>query len=321
MTDTARFDIVGVGLNATDTLLVVPHFPAYAGKAPFHQEILSPGGQVASAVVTCASLGLKTKYIGTVGDDERGRIQMESLQAAGIDVEHVQVRKGCANQSAYIIIDRTTGERTVLWRRDDCLRIDPAEIAPEQITCARLLHIDGHDTQAVEHAARIARGAGMPVTVDVDTIYHGFDKVLPHVDYLIASSEFPVQWTNQSDPFRALEMIQQEYKMRVAAMTLGAHGALALEAGKFVYSPAFVVNCVDTTGAGDIFHGAFCYAVLQRMPMREALDFSNAMAALNCMALGARGGIRGLQEVRAQMARAERRSRQEFEIRGTGSAS
>jgi sulfofructose kinase len=230
----------------------------------------------------------------------------------------VQVRAGCANQSAYIIIDQTTGERTVLWRRDDCLRIAPSEITPEQITCARLLHIDGHDTAAVEQAARIAREAGMPVTVDVDTIYHGFDRVLPHVDYLIASSEFPVQWTNQTDPFKALETIQQEYKMRVAAMTLGAHGALALENGKFVYAPAFVVNCADTTGAGDVFHGAFCYAVLQRMPMREALDFSNAMAALNCMAIGARGGIRGLEEVRALMARAERRSRPEFEIHGTG---
>ena len=317
MNQATRFDVVGVGLNATDTLLVVPHFPAYAGKAPFQQEILSPGGQVASAVVTCASLGLKTKYIGTLGDDERGRIQMESLRAAGIDLEHVQVRQGCANQSAYIIIDRTTGERTVLWRRDDCLRIEPSQIAPEQITCARLLHIDGHDTQAVEHAARIARGAGMPVTVDVDTIYHGFDRVLPHVDYLIASSEFPVQWTNQSDPFRALEMIQQEYRMRVAAMTLGAHGALALEAGKFVYSPAFVVNCVDTTGAGDIFHGAFCYAILQRMPMREALDFSNAMAALNCMSLGARGGIRGIDDVRNLLARAERRAHPDFEQRAT----
>jgi sulfofructose kinase len=318
MNRTPKFDVVGVGLNATDTLLVVPHFPAYAGKAPFTQETLSPGGQVASAMVTCASLGLKTKYIGTVGDDERGRIQMESLETSGIDLKHVQVRAGCANQSAYIIIDQTTGERTVLWRRDDCLRIAPSEITPEQITCARLLHIDGHDTAAVEQAARIAREAGMPVTVDVDTIYHGFDRVLPHVDYLIASSEFPVQWTNQTDPFKALETIQQEYKMRVAAMTLGAHGALALENGKFVYAPAFVVNCADTTGAGDVFHGAFCYAVLQRMPMREALDFSNAMAALNCMAIGARGGIRGLEEVRALMARAERRSRPEFEIHGTG---
>ena len=316
-----KFDVVGVGLNATDTLLLVPHFPAYAGKAPFTEEIVSPGGQVASAMVTCASLGLKTKYIGTVGDDERGRIQLASLQGSGIDLEHVQIRKGCANQSAYIIIDRATGERTVLWRRDDCLRITPAEITPEQITCARLLHIDGHDTAAVEHAARIARAAGIPVTVDVDTIYHGFDRVLPHVDYLIASSEFPIQWTNESDPFRALEMIQKEYKMRVAAMTLGAHGSLALEDGKFVYSPAFVVNCVDTTGAGDVFHGAFCYAVLEGMPMRESLDFSNAMAALNCTALGARGGIRGRAEAMSLMSRAERRSRPEFNIRGTGAAS
>src|SRR5258707_2651381 len=315
MNQAKRFDVVGVGLNATDTLLVVPRFPAYAGKAAFTQEILSPGGQVASAMVTCASLGLRTKYIGTLGDDERGRIQMESLLTSGIDLEHVQVRQGCANQSAYIIIDQTTGERTVLWRRDDCLRISPSEIKPEQITCARLLHIDGHDTPAVEHAARIAREAGMPVTVDVDTIYHGFDRVLPYVDYLVASSEFPVQWTNESDPFKALQMIQREYQMQVAAMTLGAHGALALAEGRFLYSPAFVVNCVDTTGAGDVFHGAFCYAVLQDMPMADALDFSNAMAALNCTALGARGGIRGLDEARRLMARAERRAQPDFASR------
>jgi sulfofructose kinase len=310
-----EFDVVGVGLNATDTLLVVPHFPAYAGKVPFQEEILSPGGQVASAMVCCARLGLRTKYIGTLGDDERGRIQMASLSGSGVNLDHVQVRKGCPNQSAYIIIDGSTGERTVLWSRDDCLRLEPEEIAPEQITCARLLHIDGHDTPAVAHAARIARRAGIPVTVDVDTIYHGFDEVLPNVDYLITSSEFPAAWTNERDPFRALELIQNEYHMRCAAMTLGAHGSLARVDGRFVYSPAFVVNCVDTTGAGDVFHGAFCYAVLEGLAMRDALDFSNAMAALNCMAIGARGGIRGLDEVRGLIGRAERRSHPEFAAR------
>jgi sulfofructose kinase len=151
--------------------------------------------------------------------------------------------------------------------------------------------------------------------VDVDTIYHGFDRVLPHVDYLVASSEFPPAWTGQNDPFKALELMQREYGMKVAAMTLGAHGALARENGEFFYSPAFVVNCVDTTGAGDVFHGAFCYAVLQEMPMRDALEFSNAMAALNCTALGARGGIRGLEEIRGLMARAERRVHPEFAAR------
>src|SRR3954453_13960837 len=112
----AEFDVVGVGLNATDTLLLLPHFPAYAGKVPFEEEILSPGGQVASAMVTCAKLGLRTKYIGTVGDDLRGEGQMESLRGSGINLDHVQQRKNCPNQSAYILIDRTTGERTVLWR-------------------------------------------------------------------------------------------------------------------------------------------------------------------------------------------------------------
>jgi sulfofructose kinase len=308
-----EFDVVGVGLNATDTLILLSRFPAYAGKVAFEREMLSPGGQVASAMVTCAKLGLRVKYIGTVGDDQRGRIQLASLRETGINLDDVEVRTNCANQTAYILIDQTTGERTVLWKREDCLRLDPQSITEEKISNARLLHIDAHDTPAVARAAEIARRHHIPVTVDVDTIYHGFDRVLPHVDYLVASSEFPVQWTNERDPFRALEMIQEEYHLPVAAMTLGAQGSLARTHGRFIYSPAFVVNCVDTTGAGDVFHGAFCYAVLQNMPMREALEFSNAMAALNCTALGARGRISTVEEARALMFRAERRSHHDYE--------
>jgi sulfofructose kinase len=302
------FDVVGVGLNATDTLLVVSHFPAYGGKVPFLQEILSPGGQVASAMVACSKLGLRTKYIGTIGDDERGRIQMESLLGSGIDLTHVQRRRNCGNQSAYIIIDQSTGERTVFWSRPECLAITPEEITPEQITCARLLHIDGHDSLAAAHAAKLARENGIPVTLDVDTVYPGFENVLPQVDYLVASSEFPGRWTRIDDPFRALEKIQKDYGMRVAGMTLGAHGALARVDGEFVYAPAFVINCVDTTGAGDVFHGAFCYAVLQDMPIDEALRFSNAMAALNCLGVGARGHIGDLGEVHRLIEHGERRS-------------
>jgi sulfofructose kinase len=295
------FDVVGVGLNATDTVLIVPRFPAYGGKEPFTREFYSVGGQVATAVVTCARLGLRAKYIGTVGDDERGRIQMESLRASGIDLEHVQLRKNCPNQSAYIVVDESTGERTIFWNRPDCLTLSPEQITPEQISCARLLHIDGHDTPAVEHAARIARARNIPVTVDVDTIYAGFDRVLPLVDYMVASAEFPARWTGIEDPLDALTTIQRSAGMRVAAVTLGAHGALAYTEGRFHYSPAFAVNCIDTTGAGDVFHGAFCYAVLQRMPIADALEFSNAMAALNSTALGARGRIAGVEEARRFM--------------------
>ena len=309
---TPAFDLLGVGLNATDTLILVEHFPAYAGKVPFTREILSPGGQVASAMVAAAKLGLRVKYIGTVGDDERGCVQLASLRETGINLDDVEVRENCPNQTAYIVIDQSTGERTVLWSRPDCLRLQPESITPEKIACARMLHIDAHDTPAVEKAARIARSHGIPVTVDVDTIYHGFDRVLGSIDYLVASSEFPSQWTSERDPFRALELIQEEYGMRVAAMTLGAHGALARAEGRFIYSPAFVVNCLDTTGAGDVFHGAFCYAVLQGMSLGETLEFSNAMAALNCTQVGARGGIASEDEARTLMMRTDRRSNRDF---------
>ncbi|MCU1329588.1 MAG: PfkB domain protein [Bryobacterales bacterium] len=307
-----QFDIVGVGLNATDTMLKVPHFPAYGGKVPFHGEEYSVGGQVATAIVACARLGLRSKYIGTIGDDERGKIQLDSLLTSNVNIDHVQLRKNCPNQSAYIIIDEATGERTVFWSRPDCLTISPEEITEDQIVSSRMLHIDGHDTRAVEHAAGIARSHGIPVSVDVDTIYAGFDKVLPYVDYLIASSEFPGRWTGIEDPFEALKGIQQRFGMKVAAMTLGAHGALALIEGRFVYSPGFVVNCLDTTGAGDVFHGGFCYAVLQGMPIDEALTFSNALAALNCTAIGARGRLSTVAEATTLATRGERRIQQDI---------
>ena len=309
-----QFDLVGVGLNATDTLLLVSKYPALGGKVAFEQEILSPGGQVASALATCGKLGLRTKYIGAVGDDERGRIQMASLRDAEMNLDDVEIRAGCPNQSAYIVIDQSTGERTIFWHRPDCLSIDPAQITPEKIVGARMLHVDAHDTPAVARAARIAREHGIPVSVDVDNVYPGFDQVLASVDYLVSSTEFPERWTGERDPFRALERIQNEYGMRVAAMTLGPHGALAREGGKFVYSPGFVVNCVDTTGAGDVFHGAFCYSVLKGSTVRDALEFSNAMAALNCTRLGARGGIATADEARALAQRGERRSHPDFKL-------
>ena len=310
--DIAGFDIVGIGLNATDTVIKVPHFPAYGGKVPFHGEFTSAGGQVASAIVACAKLGLKAKYIGAIGDDDRGRLQLESLRTAGINIDHVRHRPNCGTQTAFIVIDESTGERTVFWSRPEGLKLTPEEITPDQILCARLLHIDGHDTPAMEHAASIARAHNIPVTVDVDTIYAGFDRVLPHVDYLIASSEFPGRWTGIDDPFEALETIRARFNMKLAGMTLGAHGALTLTEDGFTYSPAFVVNCIDTTGAGDVFHGAFCYSVLQQMPLAEALDFANAMAALNCTAAGARGGIATLRDAQHLIKTGSRRSQPEI---------
>jgi len=300
-----RFDVLGIGLNATDTLILLEHFPPYAGKVPFGRELLSPGGQVATAVIACARLGLSTKYVGTIGDDYKGSLQRQSLEGTGVDISGLIVRECCPNQTAYILIDQQTGERTVLWHRAEPLRLRPDEIHEEDIAASRLLHIDGYDLEAAAYAASVARQNGVSVSVDVDTVYPGFESVLKSVDYLVAGSGWPEKWTGKKDPFQALTQLQQQYGMRVAATTLGHSGALALKDGQWFYSPGIQVNCVDTTGAGDVFHGAFCYGVICGMFIDEALAFSNAAAALNCTAIGARGHLPSVPEIRSLLAEAE----------------
>lgn len=309
------FDLVGVGLNATDTAIIVAKYPEYNTKSAFLEERMEAGGQVATAVIACRTLGARCKYIGTVGDDERGRFQMNSLQTSGVDISGVRVVPGCPNQTAYIIIDRRTGERTILWHRDDRLALRPEWLDRAQVCSGRVLHVDGHDVEATAAAASWAREAGIPVTCDVDTLYENMDRLMQHVDYFIASASFPEAYTGESDPFKALEILRGEFGMRVAAMTLGADGVLALSDSGFLYSAAYEVNAVDTTGAGDVFRGAFGYALLQEWPLQQALDFSCAMAALNCIQVGARGGIAALPEVLRLMETAPRHVNREYLVR------
>jgi sulfofructose kinase len=309
------FDMVGLGLNATDTAILVPQYPEYTSKLAFLEERVEAGGQVATAVIACQTLGKRCKYIGSVGDDERARFQMRSLEASGVDTGHVRVVPGCPNQTAYIIIDRRTGERTVLWYRDPRLAMTPGMLDRAAVCSGRLLHVDGCDVEANAEAAKWAREAGIPVTSDVDTLTRNLDRLLEHVDYFIGSANLPGDYTGQPDPFRALETLRGEFGMRVAAATLGADGVLALGDSGFHYSPAYDVNAVDTTGAGDVFRGAFCYAMLEGWPLGRALDFSCAMAALNCTRMGARGGIATLPQVLELMETAPRRVNPEYQVR------
>lgn len=295
----SRLDVVGVGLNATDTVIRVHEFPALGGKERLLSSSMQAGGQVATALVTCRRLGLRARYIGKFGDDYAGRFQRASLRREGIDIRHTRVARGAPNQLAYIIVDEKTGERTVFWDRDPRLAVAPADFSAEAVCSARALHLDGCDVEACCQAARWAKAAGIPVVADLDTVYKKVEKLFPLIDYLIASANFLPALTGDRDPFRVLEYMAREFRIPSPGMTLGRDGALVLSKGRFHYSPGFVVETVDTTGAGDVFHGAFVYGLLAGWEMGRTLDFSNAMAGLNCTALGARGGI-------ATRARAER---------------
>ncbi len=293
-------DVVGVGLNATDTLIRVPRFPALDSKLEFTSAVVGAGGQVASALVACQFWGLRTRYVGKVGDDAAAELQRAEFACAGVEAHLVSV-PGCASQAAYILIDETCGERTILWKRDPRLAVRPEEVDREWIVRARALLVDGHDTAAAAAAARWAREAGIPVIADIDNLYPGIEALLENVNYLLASREFPARLTEEADLFASLPAIHSEYHSLVAGVTLGKQGALAWDGARFHYAPAYRVDAVDTTGAGDIFHGAFVYSIVQGWPPPRALDFSCAAAGLNCTAVGARGGIAPLAEIERLM--------------------
>lgn len=297
-------DIVGVGLNATDTLIELPNFPAIDSKVQISSSQILPGGQVATAIIACAYWGLRTRYVGKVGDDPAGELHRKEFAKSGVDLRLLSV-PDCPSQSSYILIDQRTGERTILWQRNKRLALQPEDLRREWIADAKLLHVDGHDGHAAAAAARWAREAGIPVTADFDNLYHGAEELLAATDYAIVSREFPARMTGESDLLKSLPLMQQRYGCRVTGATLGQAGALAWDGARFWYKPAYRVKTVDTTGAGDLFHAAFAFGLLKGWELDRLLDFSCAAAGLNCKGLGARGGIRPIEEVERLMTEGE----------------
>jgi len=291
------FDVVGMGLNAVDFLCVVPHFPKFDTKLTILEYSKQGGGQVATALATCARLGLKTKYIGKVGNDELGEFSCNSLKQERVDISEVIVEKNAISQFAFIIVDKQSGERTILWYRDKKLHINPNELKRSSICEGKVLHLDTHEVEASIQAANWAKEEGIPVVLDAEKITKGTDTLLKSVDILISDKAFALNLTSQKHPVDALnEMIK--FGPSFVCITLGNQGAVALYKDKVFTSSGFKVDCKDTTGAGDVFHGAFIYGLLKDWDIERILEFANAAAALKCKELGGRKGIPNLNQIK-----------------------
>ncbi|HZI20119.1 MAG TPA: carbohydrate kinase family protein [Pyrinomonadaceae bacterium] len=289
-----EFDAVGFGLNAVDHLVVVPAYPEFDTKTRLLEHVRSAGGQTASAMVGLQRLGLRTAYAGRFGTDDAGRFGLETLRATGVDCSRAEAVEGATNQIAFILIDARTGERTVIWDRDERLAYAEHEAPRDFAARGRVLHMDAHDPPACARLAREARAAGTIVSLDVDNIYEGLPALLPHVDLLISSKEFPHRLTGVADEREALRAVKERLREdAVVGMTLGERGAVVYHGGRFVEAEAFAVpgGCRDTTGAGDAFHAGFLYGLLQGEELEACLTLGCAVAALKCRALGARTAL------------------------------
>jgi sulfofructose kinase len=300
-------DLVGVGLNATDTLIRLPHHPSLGSKVEIRSAEILPGGQVATAVAACQQWGLRTRYVGKVGDDGAASIHRAEFARLGVET-HLITAEGCESQQAIILVD-DAGERTVLWKRDHRLTLRSDELRREWIADARALHVDGHDTAAAVAAAGWARAAGIPVIADLDDLYPGVEELIGKVDYLITSRDIPGRLAGEGDLRKSLPAVRSQYGCRLTAATLGQDGVLAWDGAQFHYATAFRIEPLDTTGAGDIFHAGFIFGLLQGWPVARQLDFACAAAALNCTAAGARGGIQSVENIEKLIATGARHRR------------
>ncbi len=289
------FQVIGFGENAVDWVCRVPQFPARDSKVRMERMLQMGGGQIATACSMCARYGLRTRYVGRVGDDELGRFLQRDLGSEPMDIQ-LDVVPGAFSHHSLIIVDRPTGSRTIIFDRDPRLRYGPGELKRELLVEGQILHVDGNDLEASTQAARWAREAGMKVCIDIDRVQPGVEDLIEATDLLIASRSFVEAFGGRGDWREDLLEVSRVCRGLVG-MTRGEQGAALVWEGRIVEFPAFCVEVVDSTGAGDMFHGGFLYALLQGWSLGRCVRFANAAGALACTRLGARAGIPPLEEV------------------------
>ena len=289
-----------MGANAVDRVYVLPASLADArpdAKLRIRHHVRSCGGQTATMLATCRRLGASAAYVGTIGSNDDGDLARAELARQGIDLTYA-VSRDAPNPYAVILIDERTGERMVLWDRDDRLRLQPQEVPADVLGRARLVHVDDVDLEAAIAAARAAGRAGVPITSDIERAADRMDELIAAVTCPIFAEPALAELTGLADPERALRKIRRAHS-GLLCVTLGSRGAMALDGDDLVHAPAFTVRAVDTTGAGDVFRGAFAIAWLEKKTAADVLRFANAAAAVSCTRLGALAGAPASAEIDA----------------------
>jgi sulfofructose kinase len=292
-------DVVGLGSCAWDLIGVVEHIPDFDAPTQSLADLAaSGGGPVSTALVALARLGARTGYLGVVGDDEFGLNIKRAFVGEGVDVSHLRVQDKARSAVCFVLVHAQTGRRSIVCYRGTYKDVELQQADYRYITSAPFLHLDGHHMNAAITAARWMRKAGGTVVLDANRLRPRLDELLPWVDVLITNASFPHAYTGQKNLEDAARELART-GARLVVTTLGEKGCQCFSCEECLHVPGFVVKAVDTTGAGDAFHGAFIYGLLHGWSLLRTATFANAVAALNCTALGGRAGLPRLGKVQA----------------------
>lgn len=285
--------VVGLGQCSLDYITLVDSFPAEDTKQEVLDLKIQGGGPVATALVTLSRLGVKTSIVGRVSDDNAGDEIRRGLREEGVDTKGLLVRAGGKSQLAFILVNSVKGTRTICWQRPTVPALTPREIDPALFKGAGFLMLDGLMAEASYYAATIASKMNIPIMLDAGRMRPGMLKLAYMSDYVVCSEEFVSGMKlSLKDAFKKLS----GEKAKAVTITLGDKGSFTWHEGKIFLQKAFRVKAVDTTGAGDVFHGAYAYGVLQGWNIKKTVEFASIVAAMKCRKLGGRTGIPTLQE-------------------------
>lgn len=295
MVQEKEFDVVGIGACCVDQLAVVPSYPPLDTRVKIESFTKQGGGPVATALVTLARLGARVSFIGKMGNDENAQFMLEEFKREGVDTKGVVFQKDSSSPFAFVTIEKSSGKRTIFWTRFNLQPITADELNKELITSAKMLFLDEYEPEAALLAARWAQNRKVKVALDANDLQPHIEELIKFSDYFITSQEFSEKFSGIDNPAKAAEKMSK-LGPSLVVITLGERGSFCWFEGKIIVKPAFRVKVVDTTGAGDVFHGAFLFGLLQNWDMEKIMIFSNAVAALKCTKLGGRAGIPFLGE-------------------------
>lgn len=291
--------VVGLGQACVDYLGTLIAYPAEDTKAELDNLWVRCGGPASTALVTLSRLGIGTSFLGALSDDAFGATILRNLKEERVDVSLLKIIPGFTSQFAFIAITKSTGERTIFWHRGSVPHLKASDVDLAKFPNARILHLDGLMIEASLEAARQAKALGMIVILDGGTMRKGTRQLIKLVDILIASETFagPVLQANASHE-SALRALRDLGPGQVV-ITRGTHGSIGLASDDVVRQSAFSIPAVDTTGAGDVYHGGYIYGLLQGWQMARCMRFAAAAAAIKCSQIGAQSGIPTLDHIRA----------------------
>ncbi len=290
-------DVVCLGMATHDLVAAVDAYPPADSKTEVVELLEQGGGPAATAAVAIARLGGKVALVAAVGDDGRGERILRELADEGVDVSHCVRPAGSVSPVSMVAVDRSTGSRAIFYYRGTA-KLLPAHVDPRLIASARVLLADANLPEAALEACGAARQLGVPVVLDAGEPKPGVEELMALADYPVPPIDAAGRLSGEEDPERAAAALLRG-SARAVVVTLGSEGyAVATPAGVW-RERAFEVRAVDTTGAGDAFHGAFALALAWGMDVRGAARFAAAAAALKCREPGGRTGLPSLVEVEA----------------------